>query len=86
MSDLSFHPFSPESVALEGGALTRSEITWMRWAAQLESIMGINPLETCSQDVDGVSLDYAFMHFAAGLTAQEAASRFYAEMRCGDAA
>ena len=51
MTDLSDHPFSPQSVALESGAPDKSERAWLRFVRDLEIALG--------HSVDGNDVDEA---------------------------
>lgn len=75
MTDLNAHPFSPASVAREGGAPDRSERAWLRWAAKVERLLGH---DIDGNDVDGkgcgYSLDEAHDYFRKGATAHSYAA------------
>ncbi|OHV73360.1 hypothetical protein [Ensifer sp. LCM 4579] len=77
-TDLNEHPFSPASVAREGGHPDRSERAWLRWVDEAERLLG-HDLD--GSDVEGkgcgYSLDEAFVCFARG----EAASVYVATVQ-----
>lgn len=68
------HPFSPENVARESGAISTSEANWLRWVGKAERIAG-HDLDG-DQDVDGYSLDFAFEAFRAGMSAADHVASF----------
>lgn len=69
-SELSDHPFSPESVAAESGASDPSERAWLKWVSAVEGHLGHdidgNDVEGAG---DGFSMDEAYDRFCDGATA-----------------
>lgn len=69
-SELSDHPFSPESVASESGASDRSERAWLKWVGDVERLLG-HDIDGNDVDAagDGFSMDEAYDRFRDGATA-----------------
>lgn len=68
--DLADHPFSPESIAFESGAPSKSEAAWYRWAGEVERLLGHdldgNDVEINGTPGEGYSIDEALDRFEAG--------------------
>lgn len=70
MHDLSEHPFSPQSVAFEGGASGDRE--WYLWLREAERLIG-HSLDGNDPDFehgDGYSMDEAYNEWEAGKAPQ----------------
>lgn len=64
MTDLDDHPFSAANIAREGGAPDASEARWLKWAAEVERLLG-HDLDG-NENEDGYSIDFAYEAFSAG--------------------
>lgn len=72
--DLADHPFSPQSIAYEGGASSKSDRAWEAWCASAERLLG-HSLDGCDVagmgygEGEGYSLDEAYDVWQAGKSA-----------------
>ena len=64
MTDLDDHPFSAANIAREGGTPDASDARWLKWAAEVERLLG-HDLDG-NENEDGYSLDFAYEAFSAG--------------------
>lgn len=69
-TDLNEHPFSPASVAREGGESDRSERSWLKWADEAERLLG-HELDGNDADASGCgySIDEACNVWSEGKSA-----------------